>query len=193
MRLAIADPPYPPSRGIGGIKPRASRWYGDNQRSHTDRPSDIHPRAREWDNPARHRALLEQLMAEYDGWAIATAPDGLQAYGALPLGARILSWVKPNAQPGSHRLRSTWEPVIVFPPISRTSNRNGLGQMGDVLIANAPRSNFIGAKPDEWTHWVLEALGHDPAIDVVDDMFRGSGAVTRAVAWAVPALFEEPS
>lgn len=180
IRLAIADPPYPPSRGIGGVKPRSSRWYGDNQRSATDRPSDNHPQARVYDDPANHRALLERLMDEYDGWAIATAPDGLQAYGTLPLGTRILSWVKPNAQPGSHRLRSTWEPIIVFPPITRVSNRGGVGQMGDVLVAPAP-GGFIGAKPAEWTRFVLDALGH-VAGDVVDDLFRGSGAVAAALA-----------
>ena len=43
MRLAIADPPYPAFRGAGGRKQRASRWYGDNQRATSDRPSDYHP------------------------------------------------------------------------------------------------------------------------------------------------------
>lgn len=186
MRLAIADPPYPPSRGIGGIKPRASRWYGDNQRSQTDRPSDNHPDARVYDDPAAHRALLDRLCDEYDGWAIATTPDGLQTYGDLPLGTRIMAWVKPNAQPGSHRLRSSWEPVIVLPPASRCSNRGGVGQMSDVLVANTP-GGFIGAKPHEWTRWVLDALGYDPEADTVDDIFRGSGAVAAAIAQGVLA------
>ena len=125
MILTIADPPYPPFVGSGGRKNRASRWYGDGQRSRKDKPADNHPEAHLWDDPATHRALLLRLMDESDGWAIATSPDGLAAYGELPTGSRIMAWVKPNASPGSHRLRSVWEPVILFPPVGRRSNRGG--------------------------------------------------------------------
>lgn len=182
MRLAIADPPYPPMRGGGGIKPRASRWYGDNQRATSDRPADVHAGAAEWDAPERHRQLLLDLMRDYDGWAIATAPDGLQAYGELPLGTRVMAWFKPNAQPGSHRLRSHWEPVIIYPPAGRRTNRGGVGQMSDVLTADAPRLGFPGAKPAAWTHWVLAALGHDALTDTLDDLFPGSGSVAAALS-----------
>ena len=181
MRLAIADPPYPPFIGAGGRKNRASRWYGEGQRSATDRPSDRHPDAASWDDPATHRALLDRLLADFDGWAIATSVDGLAAYGALPAACRVMAWVKPNAQPGSHRLRSTWEPVIVYPAKGRRSNRNGIGSLDDVLIEPAPRRGFIGAKPDAWTRWVLSALLHDPSVDEVVDLFPGSGAVTEAI------------
>ena len=181
MQLGIADPPYPPLRGSGGLKNRASRWYGSGQRSKTDRPSDNHPNAADWDDPAAHKRLLTQLMENYDGWALATSPDGLAAYGALPVGCHIMAWIKPNAQPGAHRILSKWEPVIIFPPISRRSNRGGVGAVSDVLMANAPRRGFIGAKPAEWVAWVLAALTYQTG-DVVTDLFRGSGAVTDAVA-----------
>lgn len=181
MRLAIADPPYPPFVGSGGYKQRASRWYGDRQRSVTDRPADNHPEAGEWDNPLRHRVLLEQLIADYDGWAIATAPDGIAAYGPLPPACRIMAWVKPNAQPGAHRLRSLWEPVILYPPLARRSNRGGVGSVPDVLTAHI-RQGFRGEKPAEWVRWVLAAMTYDPATDLVDDLFPGSGAVTRELA-----------
>jgi hypothetical protein len=184
MRLAIADPPYPPFIGSGGRKNRASRWYGDGQRSVTDRPSDRHPDAADWDDPATHRALLERLADEFDGWAIATSPDGLAAYGTLPAACRVMAWVKPNAQPGSHRLRSTWEPVILYPPRGRRSNRGGIGSISDVLIEPAPRRGFIGAKPEAWTRWVLSALIFDPATDEVSDLFHGSGAVAAAITTA---------
>lgn len=184
MRLAIADPPYPPFIGSGGRKNRASRWYGDGQRSATDRPADQHPNAAEWDVPARHRQLLRDLLDGYDGFAIATSPDGLAAYGALPAAARLLAWVKPNAQPGSHRLRSMWEPVILYPPAGRRSNRGGVGQIGDVLTALAPRG-FVGEKPREWIEWVLAALSHDRETDTVDDLFPGSGAVAAVLAQGV--------
>lgn len=185
MRLAIADPPYPTMRASGGTKQRASRWYGDNPRAASDRPADIHPEARKWDDDSTHRGLLERLLDEYDGWALATTPDGIAAYGALPPAVRIMAWVKPNAQPGSHRLRSCWEPVLILPPEGRRSNRGGVGQVSDTLIYNAPRVGFVGAKPAEWTRWVLDALTFNPETDVVDDLFAGSGSVAIALAQGV--------
>jgi hypothetical protein len=185
VKLAIADPPYPPLFGSGGRKNRASRWYGDKPRSKKDRAADYHPDAAEWDDPARHRALLEELHASYDGYAIATSPDGIAAYGALPVGTKIMAWVKPNAAPGSHRIRNIWEPVILFPPPGRRSNRFGAGSARDALIANTPRSGFQGAKPAEWSRWVLDALSFDPDIDTVTDVFPGSGAVTQGIDNAI--------
>lgn len=182
MKLAIADPPYPPFIGSGGRKNRASRWYGTGQRSKKDRPADQHPEAHLWDDPATHRALLERLLVEFDGWAIATSPDGLAAYGTLPAACRIMAWIKPNASPGSHRIRSLWEPVILYPPEGRRSNRGGVGMTPDVHTAPAPRSGFPGAKPESWTRWVLDAMTYDPTADEVHDLFEGSGAVSIAVA-----------
>lgn len=180
MKLVIADPPYPPFVGAGGRKNRASRWYGTGQRSTTDRPADVHPAAGEWDAPERHRALLVELLDTSDGFAIATSPDGLAAYGALPPAARIMAWFKPNAQPGAHRLRSLWEPVILYPPKGRRSNR-GPGSVPDTLVCPIDPRRFRGAKPEAWTHWVLDALTCTPG-DTVVDMFNGSGAVAQAVA-----------
>jgi hypothetical protein len=180
MRLAIADPPYPPFVGSGGKKNRASRWYGTGQRSKRDKPADVHPEATHWDDPANHRTLLEGLVAEYDGWAIATSPDGIAAYGVLPTATRIMAWVKPNAQPGAHRLRSNWEAVILYPPVGRRSNRNGVGSISDVLVEPVTRG-FIGAKPAAWTDWVLDALSYDPETDELIDLFPGSGAVSASI------------
>lgn len=190
--LAIADPPYPPFIGTEGkrnYKPRASRWYGAGQLGKGDRPADQHDDASEWDDPARHRALLVQLCDTYDGWVIATSPDGLFAYGDLPAGVRIMSWVKPNGIPGSHRIRSMWEPVIVYPPSWRRSNRGGVGAVPDVLVADPPKKRFWGQKPPQWTHWVLRALSYDPRGDVVEDLFPGTGSVTRAIAEYQPQLW----
>lgn len=148
MKLAIADPPYPPFIGAGGRKNRASRWYGTGQRSSTDRPADVHPEACEWDNPARHRQLILDLLADYDGFAIATSPDGIAAYGELPAAARIMAWVKPNAQPGAHRIRSMWEAVIVLPPVGRRSNRGASGLLPMCLRAVSVVVLFVGR-----SHW----------------------------------------
>lgn len=192
MKLAIADPPYPPRLAerhdlAGGrtrttTRSRARRYYGDGTRSSDQRPADFHPDAGDWDDPARHRQLLLDLVRDYDGWAIATTPDGLAAYGELPIATRLLAWVKPNGVPSGSRLRGTWEVVIVRVPEGRRG-RNGGPSVPDTLVAShRPSLGFAGAKPPEWTRWILDALGFDPALDTVDDLFPGSGAVGRVVA-----------
>lgn len=182
MKFAIADPPYPESlRMSGGPKPRGSRWYGDRPRGNNRQRADHHPEADEWADHARHRALMLELEQTYDGWAIATSPDGLEAYGQLPIGARVAVWVKPNAIPGSHRLRNIWEPILIYVPAGRRRNV-GRGAIPDVFTASAPRKGFAGAKPEAWTHWVLDAFSYDPATDEVVDLFPGSGSVAAAVA-----------
>ena len=190
MRFAIADPPYPPSLSTrsdladGGTRvtsrSRARRWYGDGTRGHSDSPpADFHPDAGIWDDPAEHRALLESLMSTYDGWAIATSSDGLEAYRPLPIGARVLVWHVPNRIPSGSRILSRWEAVIAFVPESRRG-REGATMVADVLVEPAPAIGFAGAKPPQWTRWVLAVLGYDPATDYVVDLFPGSGAVGDA-------------
>lgn len=191
MHLAIADPPYPPifaerrDLADGGtrltIRSRATRWYGDGTRAQTDSPpADFHADASVWDSPAAHRQLLEMLVEGYDGFAIATSPDGLGAYHPLPVSARVMSWHKTRAMPGGQRLISAWEPVIVLIPEGRRARDDDREPIRDVLTAAAPQSGFAGAKPPEWTRWVLDALGYDPQADTLHDLFPGSGAVTRA-------------
>lgn len=188
MRLAIADPPYPLELSerydlaAGGARivsrSRGRRWYGGGPAA-----ADYHPEAEEWDDPARHRRLLEQLLDEYDGWAIATSSDGLQAYGELPAPARVLAWVKPRSAPGGHRIHRGWEPVILYPPRGRRSRTSGM-RVPDVLVEPAPGDNsFAGSKPTRWTRWVLDCLGFDSEVDVVDDLFPGSGSVAKEAAW----------
>jgi hypothetical protein len=196
MKLAIADPPYPPQFSerddlAGGAtrvvtRSRARRWYGTDTRSGSGKPADLHPEAGEWDDPRRHRALLEQLCDEYAGWAIATSSDGLDHYRPLPVPCRTMAWVKTTGGiPGGHAIRSSWEPVIVFPPRGRRVRRDHGYQVRDVLICAPGVRDFIGSKPSEWTRWVLDALGYDAETDTVDDLFPGSGAVSSAIAQGV--------
>lgn len=194
MRLAIADPPYPPflaeRRDTPGgpirvtVRSRARRYYGNGSRPAGERPADYHPEAAEWDRPARHRLLLEQLLDEYDGWAIATTLDGLDCYRPLPIPARTLIWHKTTGQPSSGRVATTCEAVVVFSPEDRRARfpteTGRLSQVPDLLCAAAPQG-FPGAKPPAWTRWVLDALGYDPETDTVTDLFPGSGAVTAAL------------
>lgn len=203
MRLAIADPPYPPQKSerydtaTGETRvvtrSRSRRWYGGGpgERSGRNRAADFHPAAGEWDSPARHRELLEQLLDSHDGWAIATSPDGLGCYHPLPVPARIMVWHKTRPMPTGHRIATSWEPVILYPARGRrarpTATATGVfgSQVPDVLVAAPPGAGFAGAKPSAWTRWVLDALGYDPGTDTVDDIFPGSGAVTAEIAQGV--------
>jgi hypothetical protein len=192
MRLAIADPPYPPNLLSTSGRVRASRWYSTapvnmgTGRQSAVTTADAHHNPTEWDDPRRHRALLVDLAAEFDGWAIATTPDAVAAvYPPIPIGCKVMVWRKANAIPTGHRIGSTYECVIVYPPRGRRSS-SGLGrQVPDVLTCNAPGDGFAGAKPRQWSRWVLDALGYDPDTDEVIDVFPGSGAVSAEVAQGV--------
>lgn len=173
MKLAIADPPY-----LG----RSNRWYGDGRGSSGGRHvADHHPDARAWDNAETHRDLIRRLCDEFDGWAIAAAPDSLPVYLGACVGVvpRVMIWHRRNAPPSGSRVGSMWEPVILRIPNGRSAHGTGL-TVSDVLDAAAPRQSFAGSKPDAWTRWVLDALGYRPGEDELHDLFNGSGAVAAA-------------
>lgn len=195
MKLAIADPPYPPyadrsARGNGGWRQsRARYWYTDKaSHSGTAYSADHHDEAQDWDKPETHRGLLEKLHAEYDGWAIATSSDGASFYGELPRGGRQMIWVNPKSMSGASRIRSIHELVLLFDPPSRRKMVSGQS-VNDVLIEPSQATGFPGSKPPRWTHWVLDALGYDPDADTVDDLFPGSGAVSRAITYYQEGIF----
>jgi hypothetical protein len=191
MRLAIADPPYPPRFSERRDTPggplrvtgrsRAVRWYGEppgvlRKNPGGTKAADFHPAAADYDSLTVHRALIERLCDEYDGWAIATTPDSLGAYHPLPISARVMAWTRTRPIPGGHRIVSAWEAVVVLPPESRRSRYSG-PRMIDTLQTPVPNDvGFAGAKPPDWTRWVLEVMGV-AAGDTVDDLFPGSGSV----------------
>lgn len=180
MRLAIADPPY-----LG----RADRWYGSGrgsgrtratEKGRNGRRPDHHPDASEWDDPDRHRQLVRDLARDYDGWAVAGAPDYVDLLlAAAPPGAQLAIWHRPNAMPGGARVLVSWEPVVVFVPPARRGRATGI-TVRDVLSTPVLPQGFLGSKPPAWTSWVLAMLGHDAEADEVADLFPGSGAVARA-------------
>ena len=200
MRLAIADPPY-----LG-----RSHWYTNGGRRTGFRvggtmnvAADHHPDATHWDDPQAHVDLVAKLAA-WDGWAIAMSRDSLLTYLQAAPDAHVCVWHNPAAWPPGGRIHPTWEPVLVRVPDARRTprpvNRKPSAVMTqrerdaitepsrpkDVLIATAPRRrNFIGAKPPQWTRWVLDMLGYDPETDTVDDLFHGSGAVAAEIAQGV--------
>lgn len=181
MRLAIADPPY-----LG----RAALWYGGKGRSKQGTRGravgrgaldvEYHPAAIEWDDPARHVQLLEELETCYDGWAMAASSRTLHRITpAMPDAARVAVWVVPNATPTGNRVRHAWEAVIIRQPDGRRVYGSGRA-LDDVLTAPHPVSGFVGSKPKAWTWWVLDMLGYDAQEDEVTDLFMGSGAVSAA-------------
>jgi hypothetical protein len=101
-------------------------------------------------------------------------------------GIRIAVWHKPSALPSGSRIANNWEPVLIKVPSARKGRNNGLQSVSDVLSCPPLRSNFVGAKPSEWTHWVLSLMGYQDD-DEVTDYFLGSGAVTNA--FTVQTLF----
>jgi len=190
MRLCIADPPY-----LG----RGRRLYGEGasnrifsadmrRKSKTVAGwtnGDVHPDADDWDDPQTHQNLVNALVADYDGWAIAMAWDNLRCYLPwVPADVWIGVWVKNSSPPSASRLHNIWEPVVVSPPPSRRKH-SGPGTTMQSFLRAQPPQNFVGAKPGAWTRWVLDMLGYDAETDTVDDLFPGSGAVAAEIAQGV--------
>lgn len=182
MRLAIADPPY-----LG----RAALWYGGlgttkqgtkgRARGRGKLDAEFHPDAHRWDDPAEHCALMVAMDDSHDGWAMAASGKTLAPLlGAMDnLGARLAIWHVTNAIPDGARVRNVWEAVIYKVPEGRRAVGTG-HRVPDLLSTAHPVAGFVGTKPDAWTRWVLDLLGYQPG-DEVDDLFPGSGAVTRAM------------
>lgn len=177
MKLAIADPPY-----LG----RANRYYGDGGGiSRGKGRADSHPEAKQWDLIETHHKLIDTLENNYDGWAIALSIHSLSQYLTKIQtdsrnGIRVLSWHKPRSVPSGSRIMTSWEAVIVRIPTERKGRDTGFN-CRDTLIANPANVGFMGAKPKEWTFWILDVLGYRQG-DQVDDLFNGSGMVAKAIA-----------
>ena len=178
MKLAIADPPY-----LG----RAVRWYGKDGcgEGYGKSQADNHPDAALWDIPSTHQKLVEDLIKDYDGFAIAMSVHSLSTYLQIVEtdsrnGMRVCVWHKPNAVTSGNRISNRWEPVLIKVPSNRKGWDSGLARCSDVLIASPPSAGFVGSKPSEWTYWVMDLLGYQEG-DQVDDLFQGSGMVTDAI------------
>lgn len=155
MRLAYADPPYPG---------QAKRHYGD------------HP---DYDGEVDHVELVERL-AGYDGWALSTSMVALR--DVLPLTPReavVAVWVNNNAEPpGARRLphHYCWEPVIVSPARLRPDVKNAwIGPPHTAYFGG----KIVGQKHPTMIRWLFALMGAAPGDDL-DDLFPGSGAVTKA-------------
>jgi hypothetical protein len=151
VRVAYCDPPYP---GCG----------------------HLYPEQEEVDHPV----LIARLEREYpDGWALSTHTPALRDLLPLcPPDTRVLAWVKPFAvfKPGVG-LAYAWEPVLLRGGRRRTRGQPTVRDW--VAEPITLRRGLVGAKPDGFSFWLFDALGLQPG-DTLDDLFPGTGAVTRA-------------
>jgi hypothetical protein len=153
VRFAYADPPY-----IG----KARKYYG--------------PDARE----VNHRLLIGTLVLEYpDGWALScSSPSLRQLLPLCPADVRVLAWVKPFVPyKKGVGVAHAWEPVIVRGGRKRTRQDGTVNDWARIPATMA--TGLIGAKPEAFCLWLFEVLNAQPG-DELDDLFPGTGAVTRA-------------
>lgn len=161
MRFAYADPPYP----------------GMAQRHYASEAAADGRTARE----VNHALLVNHLCDEYpDGWVLSTSSPALRFVLSLcPDDVRVGAWVKPFAvfRPGVNPAYA-WEPVVFRGGRKRTRDE---ATVRDWVSANITMQRGVaGAKPVEFTKWVVGLLGAT-ADDTVDDLFPGSGAVQEVI------------
>lgn len=165
LRLAYADPPYP-----------GKAWL---YRGHPDYAGEVD-----------HQALIARL-GSYDGWALSTSAEALPSVLALcPAGARVAAWHRGERTTRSRYPLNGWEPVIYFGGRQVPGERRADSIVcGPAPVRTLP-GRVIGAKPAAVCRWVFGLLGALPG-DTLDDLFPGSGAVTRAwLAYSDPSRLE---
>ena len=164
MRFAYADPPY---LGV------AEKFYGH-----------LHDRAADYDDPETHRALIERMTDEFDGWALSLHLPSLRTILPMcPEDARLAAWVKPFASFKKNVTRAwTWEPLILWGgrqiPVTQNTVRDWI-EAPAIAESITLRRGFTGAKPAAVTHWIFDWLNMEEGDEFVD-LFPGSGAVTEA-------------
>ncbi len=155
MRFAYADPPYPGN----------AKLYKD----HPDYAGEVD-----------HQALIARLVMKYpDGWVLHTGSNNLKEVLALcPAGVRVMAWVKPFAsfKPNVNPAYA-WEPVIVSG--GRRYARYDKTIRDWVSCNITLKKGLTGAKPEAVCHWLFSVL-HALPEDTMDDLFPGTGAVSRA-------------
>lgn len=164
LRLAYADPPYPGKAGL--------------YRGHPDYAGEVD-----------HGQLIGRLSG-YDGWALSTSAAALPAVLALcPPGVRVAAWHRGPRAARSWQPLPAWEPVIYVPgrPVDPDFGPRADSLVHGVSAMTTLPGRVIGAKPAVVCAWIFGLLGAAPG-DTLDDLFPGSGAVSRAwAAWTADA------
>ncbi|MBN9567060.1 MAG: hypothetical protein J0H79_05570 [Alphaproteobacteria bacterium] len=160
MRIAYADPPY-----IG-----CAHLY----RGRPDYAGEVD-----------HARLIARLQRDYDGWILhaAATPESFAVLAPLirPTGARWMAWVKGFAAfKRNVPVAWAWEPVIVKPARKPVVSKR-LVMRDWIQESITLRRGLTGAKPEAVCHWAFEMVAARPD-DTLDDLFPGTGAVTKA--WA---------
>lgn len=155
MKIGYADPPYP----------GCAHLYRD------------HP---DFNGEVDHVSLIRRLCKEYDGWILHTSSTALRKLiPMIPIEARICAWVKPFAAFKKNvAVAYAWEPVIIKagrkPVVSPWCIYRDFISEPITL-----RRGLVGAKPEAVCFWAFALVGANPE-DEMDDLFPGTGAVTRA-------------
>jgi hypothetical protein len=99
-----------------------------------------------------------------------------------PTGVRVAAWHRGERTTRSRYPLNGWEPVIYSGGRQLPGQRRADSIVcGPTPVRTLP-GRVIGAKPAAVCRWVFGLLGALPG-DTLDDLFPGSGAVTRA--WLV--------
>lgn len=140
-----------------------------------------------WDDLTTHQELVRRL-AGYDGWVMhLSAPSLRRILPLCPNDVRVMAWVKPFAAfKRNVSVAYAWEPVIVKParkPVvsKRITYRDFVEELEDPAVRESItlKRGLTGAKPERVCMWAFEMMGAERG-DTLDDLFVGSGAVTRA-------------
>lgn len=159
MKIGYADPPY-----IG-----CAHLYKD------------HP---DYGGEVDHGALLKRLQLEYDGWVLhaAATPESMAILAPLVReipGARWCTWVKGFAAFKKNvPVAYAWEPVIIKPARKPVVSKR-LVMRDWIQESITLKRGLTGAKPEAVCHWAFELVAAHPS-DELDDIFPGTGAVTKA-------------
>lgn len=162
MSIDYADPPY---LGCGKL-------YAEH-----------HPNALDWDDPAAHERLVEQLQDEADGWVLhlSATPESMALYSRITAntGARWCSWVKQFAAfKRNVPVAYAWEPVLIKAARKPVVSKR-LVMRDWIMCPITMRKGLTGAKPEAVCHWAFEIAAARPDDELVD-LFPGTGAVTEA-------------
>lgn len=158
MKIGYADPPY-----IG-----CAHLYKD----HPDFAGEVD-----------HALLVERLQDEFDGWVLHASATPTSIATLAPLiegtGARWCSWVKGFAAfKRNVPVAYAWEPVLIKPARKPVVSKR-LVMRDWIQESITLRRGLTGAKPEAVCHWAFELVGARPE-DELNDLFIGSGAVTKA-------------
>ena len=159
MKIAYADPPY-----LG-----CSHYYPERQE-------------------VDHNKLIEDLMWNYDNWALSCSSPSLgfllnhrllrSGEGGSNGMVRVAAWVKPFAsfKPNVNPAYA-WEPVIFRIKCSRHTRADKTIRDW-VSVPITLRKGLVGAKPPAFCFWLFDLL-NARADDDFTDLYPGTGIVSR--------------